>query len=260
MDTITSSNPQPIRSLACPNALRILVLAPHPDDFDAIGVTMRFFQQNGNPLYVAVATSGASGVEDTYCSPPTVEAKTKLREREQRASCRFFGLVEGHLTFLRQEEDEVGHPLENKANARSLRRHLRDKQPALVFLPHGNDTNLGHQRIYSMFCQAARKAGCPLVAFLNRDLKTIQMRYDVYNGFGEQDATWKGKLLRFHRSQHRRNLNQRGYGFDERILRMDSESAEICSLGVPYAEVFELEYFGGAGLETCLRGEHAADI
>jgi hypothetical protein len=86
------------------------------------------------------------------------------------------------------------------------------------------------------------------------------MRYDVYHGFGRNDAVWKGELLRFHRSQHQRNLNQRGYGFDERILRMDSQTAEICSLGLPYAEVFELEFFGGAGLETFLRGKHAADI
>jgi hypothetical protein len=41
-----------------------------------------------------------------------------------------------------------------------------------------------------------------------------------------------------------RNLNRRGYGFDERILRMDRQCAKAFSVGAPYAEVFGLELFG----------------
>jgi len=98
----------------------------------------------------------------------------------------------------------------------------------------------------------ALEAGYPLVAFLNRDPKTIQMRCDVYLGFGETAAAWKAELLRFHRSQHQRNLNQRGYGFDERILGVNRHSAEACSLEARYAEVFELEFFGASGFEDLL--------
>jgi hypothetical protein len=32
---------------------------------------------------------------------------------------------------------------------------------------------------------------------------------------------------------------------DERILRVDRENAALCSLDVEYAEVFELEHYGG---------------
>ncbi|MBP1768990.1 MAG: hypothetical protein H6P98_3105, partial [Candidatus Aminicenantes bacterium] len=67
------------------------VLAPHPDDFDAAGVTLRLFQRNGNRVSLAVLTSGASGVEDGFCSPPARAEKARIRENEQRASCRFFG-------------------------------------------------------------------------------------------------------------------------------------------------------------------------
>ena len=218
---------------------------------------MRFFWENGNPLYVAVATSGWSGVEDTFCSPPTAEVKAELREQEQRASCQFFGLPEGHLAFLRLEEDEAGHPLENEANTERVREHFLSRRPRMVFLPHGYDTNLGHQRVYAMFCQVGRKAGYPLVAFLNRDPKTIRMRCDVYLGFREEAGAWKRELLRCHQSQHQRNLNRRGYGMDERILRVDRQSAEVCSVGAPYAEVFELEFFGASELRgLCIeRGE-----
>jgi len=246
MDTLISSDPLPLQTFTFSRAFRLLVLAPHPDDFDAIGVTLRFLRENGNALYVAVATSGANGVEDTFCSPPTVEVKAKLREQEQRASCRFFGLPKPHLTFLRLEEDEAGHPLENEANTDCVRQHFLSKRPAMVFLPHGHDTNPGHQRIYAMFRQVAQEAGYPLVAFLNRDPKTIRMRCDVYLGFREEEAAWKRELLRFHQSQHQRNLNQRGHGMDERILRVDRQSAEACSVDAPYAEVFELEFFGAS--------------
>jgi LmbE family N-acetylglucosaminyl deacetylase len=254
MDTLISNNSLPLQTLTFPKALRLFVLAPHPDDFDAIGVTMRFLRENGNPLYVAVAASGASGVEDTFCSPPTAEVKTELREQEQRASCRFFGLPEAHLAFLRLEEDEAGHPLENEANTDRVRQHFLSRRPAVVFLPHGHDTNPGHRRVYAMFRQVAREAGYPLVAFLNRDPKTIRMRCDVYLGFGEEEAAWKGELLRFHRSQHQRNLNQRGHGMDERILRVDRQSAEACSVDAPYAEVFELEFFGASEFGDILAG------
>jgi len=232
--------------------LRLLVLGPHPDDFDVIGVTLRNFWKRGNPLFVGVATSGSSGVEDSFCSPPTWERKARLREEEQTASCQFFGLPEKNITFLRLEEDADGHPIENSGNIVNLQEYFQQIQPDVVFLPYGNDTNPGHQRIYTMFHQTAQDIGNPLIAFLNRDPKTIQIQCDVYTGYDEKTAVWKGELLRFHMSQQQRNLNQRGYGFDERILKMDQENAKLCSLGLPFAEVFELSFFGGSKLDDFL--------
>ena len=250
---LIGNNPIPLQAHIFPKALRLLILAPHSDDFDAIGVTMRFFWENGNSPYVAVAASGAGGVDDAFCSPPTLQAKAKLREREQRASCEFFGLPEANLGFLRLEEDEAGQPLENEENSDRLSQLLLDKRPALVFLPHGHDTNTGHRRIYAMFRRAAREAGYPLAAFLNRDPKTIQMRGDVYLEFGEEEAAWKGELLRIHQSQHQRNLNTRGHGFDERILMNNRASAAALQISAPYAEVFELELYEAGTLADVLR-------
>lgn len=233
-----------LKDLTISGAYRLLVLAPHPDDFDVIGVTLRHFKKNGNPMDVAIATSGASGVEDAFCTPPLAETKMAIREDEQRASCRFFGLRQSQLSFLRLDEDDKGHPLESRNNVDTVFRHFQAKRPDLVFLPHGNDTNVGHQRTYSMFASVAKTVGYPLVAFLNRDPKTIRMRHDVYLCFGKDEAEWKAQLLRFHRSQHQRNLNHRGYGLDERILMVDRQNAETCPVDAPYAEVFELAFFG----------------
>ncbi|RPJ50763.1 MAG: PIG-L family deacetylase [Chloroflexi bacterium] len=224
--------------------LRLLVLAPHPDDFDAVGVTLRYFYDLGCRIDLAVVTSGASGVEDLFSGTPDLAVKAAIREEEQRASCRFFGLPDANLTFLRLPEDEEGHPMESAENAERIRRCLAENRPQIVFLPHGNDSNAGHRRTYAMFREYARMNSTPLAAFLNCDPKTIQMRPDLYTVFEQDAADWKGRLLRFHQSQHQRNLRTRQHGFDERILAVNRAIGAELSPPAAYAEVFELEFFG----------------
>jgi LmbE family N-acetylglucosaminyl deacetylase len=254
METDMHHDARSLRSVKFPKSVPLLVLAPHPDDFDAIGVTMRFFQKNGNPIQVAVATAGASGVQDSFCAQSSLPLKSEIREQEQRESCRFFGLPESNLTFLRLEADKNGRLSENDTNLHRVNAQLQAVEPKMVFLPHWNDTNLTHQRVYDMFQRLAREGGYSFIAFLNRDPKTIEMRNHIYTEFDEKDAAWKAELLRFHQSQQQRNLNQRGYGMDERILRTDRQNAKTCSLEMPYAEVFELEFFGSEKLEDILNG------
>ena len=244
-DLANAKMPISLHSVRVPKDLVILVLAPHPDDFDEIGITMRFFRNNGNSIYVAVLSSGASGVEDGFCSPPTGETKAQIREEEQRKSCEFFGLPESRLTFLRLEEDHAGHIMENDINFERVRDHFLKVRPDVVFLPHGNDTNIDHQRTYAIFRRIALEAAYSITAFLNRDPKTITMRHDVYTVFGEKDAGWKGQLLRYHASQQQRNLNTRNQGLDERILNVNRKIAHENGQKDTYAEVFELEFFEG---------------
>ena len=237
-------SPVSLHTLEVPKELCILVLAPHPDDFDEIAITMRFFRDNGNPINVAVLSSGASGVEDAFCSPPTRQVKGEIREQEQRRSCQFFGLSELCLAFLRLEENHAGDIVLNDANVQRLRNHFLIVRPDFVFLPHGNDANIDHQRAYTMFRRIATEAGYSITAFLNRDPKTISMRHDVYRVFGEKDAEWKGQLIRFHESQQQRNLNTRNHGLDERILGLNRRIAKENLRLDMYAEVFEIEFFG----------------
>lgn len=240
------SNPRPVLLSACsvPRDMRLLVLAPHPDDFDEIGVTLRVFRDNGNPIHVSVLSSGASGVEDSFCSPPTLETKTTVREKEQRRSCRFFGLGDSHLDFLRLSEDQDGHILEDHENCEQIRLCVSRIRPAIVLLPHGNDTNADHRRTCAMFMRVASEAEGSLAVFLNKDPKTIRMRYDLYTAFGPEEAEWKATLLRFHKSQHQRNLNTRGIGFDERILEVNRRIARECLAESEFAEAFECVFFG----------------
>ena len=245
-ELFSGTRPLFLHTLLIPARMSVAVLAPHPDDFDAIGVTMRFFRDNGNRIDVAVLTSGGSGVEDGFGGAFTTAAKEALRESEQRASCRFFGLPESRLSFLHLAEDKHGHPSAGALNLERVRAYLIETRPHFVFLPHGNDTNAGHQRTHTLFKRVVEEECLSLVACLNRDPKTIAMRHDLYSVFDAEAAEWKGQLLRFHQSQHQRNLNTRHHGFDERILSINRQTARELGIDAPYAEVFELERFGQA--------------
>ncbi len=237
---LSGDRPLFLEEVPWPAALRILVLAPHPDDFDAIAVTLRFFQDRGDEIRLSVVSSSPGGVEESYCLPPTAGAKAALREREQQESCRLFGLPKDRLLFLRLREDESGHPIDSEDNFAQLRSHLQELRPDLVFLPHGNDTNPGHRFAFRMLLRSAEQADFPFMALLNRDPKTVDMKADLYAFFEERDASWKAQLLRCHRSQHQRNLNTRGHGLDERILRVNRSSANELPGRGQYAEVFEI--------------------
>lgn len=239
-----ADRPCAIPGLPVPSSLRFLVLAPHPDDFDAIGVTLKFLSRNGNPVAAGVSRTG-SGIEDAYCPGLTLAGRADLREREQRRSLQFFGLPEEDLTFLHLENDAEDQPVDCPGNVAAIEALVSAKTPDIVFLPHGNDTNAGHRVMYSLVKQVARRSRRSLVALLNRDPKTIAMRTDLYMPFGHEEADWKAAMLRFHDSQHQRNLRTRHQGFDERILNVNRDIARGLSVAHEYAEAFEIECLNG---------------
>ena len=234
--------PANLSKVNIPSSLRVVLLAPHPDDFDAIGVTMRALHQNGNEIILAVLTTGVSGVEDTYAAKLGSDDKAAIREEEQKASIQFFGLPPEQITFLRLENDETEHMAVTENNFVRIKEFWDKHAPDLVFLPHGNDTNTDHQRTYAMVKKILETETKPVIAFLNKDPKTIGIQNDVITTFGEAEAAWKGELLRFHKSQHERNLRTRNHGFDERILNVNRKDAEELGLQDSYAEIFELEF------------------
>lgn len=229
--------------LNLPASASIAVLAPHPDDFDAIAVTLRFLHRQGHDIHLAVLTSGANGVEDGWQGAFGAAQKAALREAEQRASCGFFGLPMERLLFMRLWESD-NEQQEEQAGREALRTYLHARRPDLVFLPHGNDSNRTHRRTYETFHAIAIEDGLRVHACLNLDAKTVSMRPDLYMYFGEEEAAWKARLLRFHLSQQERNLKTRGQGFDQRVLSVNRQAAMEAGSLMPYAEVFELQAFG----------------
>lgn len=212
---------------------RVAVLAPHPDDFDAIGVTMRNLHRGGSRIELAVLTGGANGVPDGFAGARTPLEKARVREAEQRASCAFFGLPEEQLSFLRLAGD--------RTDLERVGAFLSSAHPDLIFLPHGNDTNATHRHVYALLRSVEKGAGLKATAYLNRDPKTIAMRHDVLTFFGPEEAAWKRELLRHHASQHARNLASYGHGIDERVLAVNRKVAEEAGRPGEFAEAFEIE-------------------
>ncbi|MGA0846632.1 MAG: PIG-L deacetylase family protein, partial [Luteolibacter sp.] len=177
---------------------RWLILAPHPDDFEVVAVTMRRLADRGCELFLDVLTGGASGVEDAFAIG--WEAKTAAREHEQRDSCQLFGLPDAHLRFHRLSEDADGHMRDDPQNCACVMAILDRVQPEAVVLPHHNDPNADHRRTFRYFEQWRARQAQPPLALLVRDPKTVAMRLDLVTCFGAEDAEWKAGLLRCHRS------------------------------------------------------------
>lgn len=231
-----AAEPRLLRALALPSPLVVAVVAPHPDDFDAIAVTLQLLQQQGHTLHVAVVTTGASGVDDGFGGALDDAGKAALRESEQRASCAAFGLPPGRLSFLRMwagGDDDA-----------PLRDWLDAVRPALVFMPHGNDSNRTHRRTCEAVVTAAAALRLEAWACLSQDAKTRGMRVDLVVDFDAGEAAWKAQLLRLHASQQARNLRMRGEGFDARVLAVNRQAALDLATRQSHAEVFELQRLG----------------
>jgi LmbE family N-acetylglucosaminyl deacetylase len=223
-----------------PAGLRVLVLAPHPDDFDEAGIALRRLHDRGAEIALLVCSSSANGVEDEFCDPPTDAVKAGLREEEQRASLRFFGLGDGAVEFLRFPTGEGGYLRNDERPYSFLKERFGALRPELVVLPHGRDTNPDHRLVYDWWIRLRGAFPEPPSALLFRDPKTVALRPDVFFPFAEAAADWKRRLLLHHRSQQARNLHLRGKGFDDRILEINRDSAAGLGLAEPYAELFEI--------------------
>lgn len=199
---------------------RVLALAPHPDDPEAIAVTLRMLAHGCTEMTWAIVTSGWSGVDDDFVGPDHA-AKGYVREKEQRAAARLFGLSDKKLSFLRLAEDDAGELADTPENRRRFTAQLDALAPELALLPHREDTNATHRRVYAWFAEWAAAQGRPIAALCNEDPKTTQFTPQVTVTFGDATAAWKAELLECHRSQSARNRRVRGITFAERILAMN---------------------------------------
>lgn len=232
--------PRILEQAGAPRGLSVLVLAPHPDDFDQVAVVLRRLARAGASLRLAVLSSSANGVEDAFVLPPTDELKAAVREEEQRRSLAFFGLESERWSLERLPTGEGGFLTDEGPGRATVRRLLAETRCDVAVMPHGRDTNPDHRLVAAWWRAAADEMPRRPAGWMLRDPKTTGMRLDLVVPFDEAEAAWKAEMLRFHRSQQERGLHQRGHGLDERILRVNRDTARQAGLAAPYAEGFEI--------------------
>ncbi len=242
------------RKIPLPLCGRVLCLGPHPDDPESVAITLRLLMQSGCEILLAIISLSPAGVEEEYARMWSggelfsLEGKKReIRRREQIFSAGMFGLTQDKVVFLGLEEDS---PFDSRENRALLATHLKSVAPDMVIMPMGKDPNPTHSWTYQVFRECAKDLTAhkkkPILALYNEDPKTVEIRKDLYVFFSEESARWKRALLRAHDSQQQRNIRRRGVGFDERILGLNllrGRDLSASSSAVPYAEVFEIEWF-----------------
>jgi LmbE family N-acetylglucosaminyl deacetylase len=237
------TSPISLEDCSFSSSMRLLVLAPHPDDFDAIAVMLKYFQANGSQILLLVLTGGSSGVTDSFLTQPTRQNKMDIRQTEQIKALEFFGFPLSHVRFLRMPEDQQGEMILDDGCRKIVGKLFQEFGPDMMALPHGDDSNPSHQRTFALARQLAMTASKPVLAFYNQDPKTIRIRLDAFIGFDHATSLWKREMLRFHQSQQTRNLQTRGCGFDDRILKVNEAIAKELQAAQTYAEGFQVELF-----------------
>ncbi len=247
---------------------KVLVLAPHADDPESIAVTSRLLMVQGCDIQYAIASLSPGGVEDVYAlehaDPEAMSAismdgvKMDIRRQEQIRAAELFGLGRDKLTFFGDGKGETAVNPASPDGHRGIKALLDAMSPDIAIMPVGRDANATHRWVHHAFRKSVKELAAEgrktPVGLYNEDPKTTDIREDLYVVFGSNSADWKGTLLRTHDSQQQRNLNHRGAGFDERILRRNRE----CYARIPeavmqtegqlgYAEVFEIELFDTDG-------------
>lgn len=131
--------------------MRVLVLAPHPDD-ESIGPggTLIRHVQQGDAVAVVFLTSGERGLERL----PAPQA-WQVREGEAAAACQVLGV--SPPVFLRLPDWTLGDDLPRASAA--LQPILRQFQPELVYLPHPLEWHPDHRAVLPLLHAAFQSLG-----------------------------------------------------------------------------------------------------
>lgn len=130
--------------------MRVLVIAPHPDD-DAIGCggSIIHHARRGDSVHVVYMTSGEHG--SPVYPPPEL---AKIREAEAAKGAQILGAQQ--TTFLRQPDGSVGYSAELVDRFVTL---VRTEKPDVLYLPHSNDGHKDHQQTFGIVTEAVGRAG-----------------------------------------------------------------------------------------------------
>jgi LmbE family N-acetylglucosaminyl deacetylase len=161
--------------------LRILAIAPHPDDLEiGCGGTLIKLGQAGHEITLAIMTKGDAG------------GQSGLRQREQEAAARFYKAKKIH--WLGFSDTRV--PL-SKESIDALDRVMREVKADMVFAPHAEDTHQDHRNTAQQVLSATRYTQNVLFYEVP---SSVNFQPDVFVDISRV-LEGKYKALRAHKSQ-----------------------------------------------------------
>ena len=128
---------------------KILIFAPHPDD-DILGCggTIKKLVNQGNPVYVLIATRGSSRLYD--------QVKVENVRNEARYAHNLLGVSETFfLEYSAPELDTV--PIADLS--RDFSKIITENKIDVLFLPHRGDIHIDHKVVFNAGLVAARPVG-----------------------------------------------------------------------------------------------------
>lgn len=203
--------------------MKVLVIAPHPDDETlGCGGAVILHVRKGDRVVVAFLTSGELGLKHL-----PREKAWRIREREAENAAKILGLAEAQ--FLRKPDWTLGQNIEATAEALSL--VMRQEQPELIYLPHEREWHPDHHAAASIVRLALKQTGLALPHLRAYEIWTALSEYDqVENITGVMPR--KMRALRAHQSQLR--------NFDyARAIRGLNQYRGVMAGKCRYAEVFQ---------------------
>jgi LmbE family N-acetylglucosaminyl deacetylase len=172
--------------------MRVLVIAPHPDD-ESIGCggTLCKHTANGDHVVAVFLTSGELGLKHLS----SAEA-WKIREQEARTATRILGLAETH--FLRGPDWTLADHISKIAA--DLRPIMKGELPDLVYLPHPREWHPDHKAALPIVREALDGTKLPTPILRAYEVWTPNPEYDQVENITSVMPR-KMRAIRAHRSQ-----------------------------------------------------------
>ena len=174
--------------------MKILVIAPHPDDeVLGCGGAVRLHVQRGEEVSIVFLTSGELGLKQL-----PREKAWKIREAEAKMAAKILGVTKLH--FLRQPDWMLRDHI--KAAASALVRVLKRERPETIYLPHPQDSHPDHQATLPILRLTLKETRSMKPSLMAYEIWTPMTTYDIAVDISKVMSR-KLRALRAHRSQLR---------------------------------------------------------
>lgn len=172
--------------------MKILVIAPHPDD-EAIGCggALCLHAMRGDRIIAVFLTSGELGLKHL-----PRETASSTREAEAKRAAKILGIE--RLFFLRCSDWTLGDEISKAANL--LRPIFKQERPAIIYLPHPQEWHPDHKAALPIVRAALRRSGVRPPKLRGYEVWTPLMEYDQVEDVSPV-MNRKLRALKAHQSQ-----------------------------------------------------------